>query len=396
MKVPAVAKELGRALGSLRLTVWLLAFSMLLVFFGTLDQVRIGIRGAQQIYFESIVAVWRYPETWPMGEVLRHLPLPMPGGYVVGPLLALNLVCSHIRHFRFRWGIVGISIIHAGVLLLLIGQLVTNLFQKDHYMWLDEGESANFVRSFHEDELYVTRYKAGGRAGVHAYDFASLEAGEEREVEGTPLRLRIHQTLPNAEIRAGAGEEWGAVATRGLAAELSLQAREIPSFHSANQRDTRAAVVEVLHGRESLGKWLVANVFEDRFPEQVFTVAGERYAVGLRYERTYLPFSVTLEQFTHERYPGTEIPKQFASQVTIADPGGGETLETKIFMNHPLRYGGMTFYQASFAKQDTASMFHVVQNPGRHLPYVACLMVTAGLFYQFMWSAAKAMRKQAG
>lgn len=394
MKTPGLAKQLGRTLGSLRLTVWLLVFSMMLVFFGTLDQVRIGIRGAQQIYFESFLAIWRYPEMWPLGGVLHHIPLPMPGGYVIGPLLALNLVCSHIRHFRWSWGIVGISIIHAGVLLLLVGQLVTHLFQKDHYLWLDEGASANAVRSFHQDELYLIHYKEGGRAGVHAYDFDTLAVGEERAVEGTPLRLRIRELMQNAEIRSGGGTPGARVATRGLAAEMGLQAREVPPFRSDDQRDTRAAVVEVFNGSESLGTWLVSNVFEDRFAEQTFSVGNERYALGVRYEKTYLPFTVTLLKFTHERYPGTNIPRQFASQVRIDHPEKDEVLETRIYMNHPLRYEGMTFYQASFAKQDTASMFHVVQNPGRHLPYISCLLVTVGLFYQFLRAGIKAMRRK--
>ena len=102
-------KTLGKTLGSLRLTVFLLGFSVILVFFGTLDQVRIGIREAQVLYFESLIAVWHYPEMWPMGHILKWIPVPMPGGYVLGPLLAINLVAGHARYWRPRWGVVGIS-----------------------------------------------------------------------------------------------------------------------------------------------------------------------------------------------------------------------------------------------------------------------------------------------
>ncbi|SVC60354.1 uncharacterized protein METZ01_LOCUS313208, partial [marine metagenome] len=52
---------------SLRLTVTLLAFSLALVFFGTLDQVNIGINKAQKDYFESFFVAWKYPEEWPLG-----------------------------------------------------------------------------------------------------------------------------------------------------------------------------------------------------------------------------------------------------------------------------------------------------------------------------------------
>ena len=40
----------------------------------------------------------------------------------------------------------------------------------------------------------------------------------------------------------------------------------------------------------------------------------------MRPARYYKPYSVTLQKFTHERYAGTEIPKNFASRITLIDP----------------------------------------------------------------------------
>ncbi|MCB1124830.1 MAG: cytochrome c biogenesis protein ResB, partial [Verrucomicrobiae bacterium] len=97
----------------------------------------------------------------------------------------------------------------------------------------------------------------------------------------------------------------------------------------------------------------------------------------------YFPFTVHLQDFTHDRYPGSNIPKNFASQVEVTDRDTGEQRETLIYMNHPLRYAGFTFFQASFAKQDTASMFQIVSNPGWLVPYIAWALVTLGLTYQF-------------
>ena len=42
MSLPPAVKNLVKGLGSLKLSVVLLAFAVLLVFFGTLDQVRMG------------------------------------------------------------------------------------------------------------------------------------------------------------------------------------------------------------------------------------------------------------------------------------------------------------------------------------------------------------------
>ena len=67
----------------IRLTVVLLGMSILLIFFGTLDQTNIGIKGALRKYFEENptwrndstdqiekrfhIALWQYPEEWPYG-----------------------------------------------------------------------------------------------------------------------------------------------------------------------------------------------------------------------------------------------------------------------------------------------------------------------------------------
>lgn len=383
-----------RHLGSLRLSVILLAASILLVFFGTLDQVRMGLREAQQLYFESFLVIWRYPSFWPLGEYLQWLPLPLPGGYTIGPLLFLNLVFSHLHFFRNHWTYYGIPFIHAGLLMLLAGQLVTNLLQKENYLWLDEGASSNYLQSFHEDELYLSQHRADGTIATLATPFEQLQ--KDRPVS-TPfqLELRVLHIWENADLQGG-GPRDGYLSTgadQGLAEAMTLVVKEIPPFRSNNEREVRTALVEVTDGQQSLGRWLLANLLEDKFPPQTFVHQGTMYSLGLRYRREYLPFTLTLLDFQHDRYPGTNIPSNFSSRVRIDHPARKESREVMIFMNNPLRYEGWTFYQASFAKQDQASMFQVVKNPGWLLPYVACLSITFGLLYQFSVVAWRLGRK---
>jgi hypothetical protein len=84
-----------------------------------------------------------------------------------------------------------------------------------------------------------------------------------------------------------------------------------------------------------------------------------------------------------ERYAGTEIPKNFSSRVTLIDPERSVNRDVLIYMNHPLRYRGETFYQAGFQKDDQATILQVVHNPSFIAPYVACVIVAAGLLVQF-------------
>jgi hypothetical protein len=52
-------------------------------------------------------------------------------------------------------------------------------------------------------------------------------------------------------------------------------------------------------------------------------------------------------------------------------------------MNNPLRYAGLTFYQASFENNDRTTILQVVRNPSWLLPYIACGLMTVGLLLQF-------------
>lgn len=70
-------------------------------------------------------------------------------------------------------------------------------------------------------------------------------------------------------------------------------------------------------------------------------------------EPIFLDFSIKLNKFVIESYPdGT--PKEYISNVTIID--GNHTLNATIKVNSPLKYKGLSFYQASY---DTIPEFKI-------------------------------------
>lgn len=56
-----------------------------------------------------------------------------------------------------------------------------------------------------------------------------------------------------------------------------------------------------------------------------------------------VPFSIQLRDFIMERYPGTDNPSSYASEVTVVDPANGVNMPFRIFMNNILDYGGYRF-----------------------------------------------------
>jgi cytochrome c biogenesis protein ResB len=152
-----------------------------------------------------------------------------------------------------------------------------------------------------------------------------------------------------------------------------------------------SAYVEPVAGGKSYGTWLVSVVLG---APQSFTHEGRTYTLAMRSRRWYLPYTVTLKEFRHDVYEGTQIPKNFSSLIQLRDPRRKEDREVLIYMNQPLRYDGKAFYQASFGKGDTLSILQVVENPGWLLPYISCVLVSVGLIIHFTVSLRKSSKKR--
>jgi hypothetical protein len=144
---------------------------------------------------------------------------------------------------------------------------------------------------------------------------------------------------------------------------------------------------------QALGGQMAQEIVKDLTQPQSVSVDGKQYTFAIRPERTRFPFSLTLLKATHTVYEGTDIPKDFRSQVQLQNRRTGENREVEISMNHPLRYAGLTFYQyqmdagqaAAQARRTPSSVLQVVHNPGWLTPYLGCGMVAAGLVVQFMF-----------
>jgi hypothetical protein len=104
----------------------------------------------------------------------------------------------------------------------------------------------------------------------------------------------------------------------------------------------------------------------------------------MRPKRIYQPYSLKLIKFSHDLYPGTDIPKNFSSRIQINPADGGPSREVLIYMNNPLRYAGLTYYQQSFDNNDHTTILEVVRNPSWLAPYIACGAITLGLVIQFL------------
>ena len=103
---------------------------------------------------------------------------------------------------------------------------------------------------------------------------------------------------------------------------------------------------------------------------------------GPHHARIGGPVSPATGWLVYRRTEGVVIPGEIDVGPDLAVTG--EARDVLIYMNQPLRYGGRTFYQASFGKGDTLSVLQVVENPGWLLPYISCALVALGLVVHFL------------
>lgn len=369
---------------SLRLTVVLLALSIVLIFWATLAQVQLGVWGVQTKFFQTFFVLGKIPGT--------QVPVPVfPGGYFIGGLLLINLVAAHIHRFKFTWRKAGIQLTHLGLIVLLVGELLTGLWQEEYQMRLDEGQTKNYSESYRDNELAIIDITHAEFDDVVAIPDARLRPGAEIQHPKLPFRVVVRDFYPNAalQMRTEAPNAPDSLATAGIGPRIVTI--PLPLTYKQNERNLAATYIEFIGPEGTLGTWLVSTQL---LMPQTFEYAGRTWSVSLRFTRNYKPYSLHLIDFSHDVYAGTDIPKNFSSRIKLATPDGRDDREVLIYMNNPLRYAGLTFYQAGFDNNDRTTVLQVVHNPSWLLPYISCGLMSLGLLIQFGVSLLGFTRKR--
>jgi len=400
-------KTLIRFFTSLRVAVVCLVAAIVLVFIGTLAQVDLGLWVVQKKYFQSLFVFWNPDGT--------NLQIPVfPGGYLLGWILVINLVASHWLRFKTTRKNFGIALTHVGVLLLLIGQFVTELVQVESAIRLEEGESTSWSESVRHTELAITETIGDEQRVVVIPDSVLARKGEVHHPD-LPLRLRVHEWHENSEPR---------LVQNARAGELPLSFAPLPVTRRMDQSNIASAQIAVVddtgaemlidlsvflsnrHTRDSVLRWANDSLGYDIGPllqkAQRITHHGREYSISLRPTRYYKftdagqkPYVITLLDFRHDKYEGTATPRNFSSRIAMLNPNTGEQREALISMNTPFRFGGETYYQGSFdPRNENVTILHVVRNPVWLSPYLACALVGIGLSLHFVMRLLNALKRQ--
>ena len=527
--LPEVFRSILKPLASLKLTVALFAASIFLVFAGTLVQTRMDVWHVMDLYFRNWFA-WVefkifFPPAWVESVIAKEwqsflLDLPggfyFPGGFLIGSLMALNLIAAHLVRFTiqakgarlwiglsvigvgclttymviaggssadgiqgvpvFSWntlwwmvklglacssvagaylvnnlddsrklerrlllissiligalvawllwegdrvtlgdssmrilwqliqatlsGIVllvgcvmvfkkraGVVLLHAGIGLMMLSELLVTMSAKESQMFIREGGSTSLSVDARNPELTFIDISKPDEDRVTLIPDELLGTGKVISHPDLPCDLEVVKYYKNAKQRMlQPNEENLATAGRGL--REGIKELTIANGVSADSKfDKPAAYVKLLSKQDgsSLGTYLLAA----RDPEnsEEITIDGKPYHVLLRFEHVYRDYKIKLNEFKVENYPGTDIPKNYQSDVEVKDPTVEGVRKARVWMNNPLRYRGLTYYQSGVGPVDRegrkSTILQVVGNHGWMIPYVSCMIVAVGLFYHF-------------
>ena len=116
---------------------------------------------------------------------------------------------------------------------------------------------------------------------------------------------------------------------------------------------------------------------------------SSKFSLGkLNFELSYgpkffeTPFNVYLHDFQLEKYPGSNSPASFASEVEVID--GIDSIPYRIFMNNVLDYDGHRFFQSSYDPDESGTILSVNHDWwGTIISYIGYFFLMLGMILVF-------------
>jgi len=118
--------------------------------------------------------------------------------------------------------------------------------------------------------------------------------------------------------------------------------------------------------------------------QKTFTIDGLNFRMWYGSDILKTDFSIKLNDFQLEKYPGSESASSYASEVTVIDPK--ETFDYRIYMNHILNHDGYRFFQASYDLSGEKEQTHLSVNHdfwGTFITYLGYSLLYTGMICIF-------------
>ncbi len=267
-------------------------------------------------------------------------------------LTTLNLI-GIIYKFKM-WKSKGKFLFHSSFVIILIGAGITRYAGYEGIMQIKEGETSNTMISL-EPYLQVTILD-----GDKSYY-------QEYQKEFTALL----PSLNNFSHTINFGDN------------KSVEIHYLDYLYAKKDKNAKMGLttVEIVHNGQKKQIKLPGLRGQQGMPRELdFGDVKVMLAYGSKLLE--LPFSIKLNDFQLDRYPGSMSPSSYASEVTVIEEDG-KTYDYRIFMNRTLFEGNFLFFQSSYFPDESGTVLSVNNDPGKWPTYLGYFILTLGFIMNF-------------
>ena len=199
---------------------------------------------------------------------------------------------------------------------------------------------------------------------------ATQATGTTKKDEAQPLVLRSLYTVNDLKLVVPEG----------------LKKGKLIAYEGDRKKDKDAADQLTVEVQGPKTKLLVDLPVEKGNPNafKQISLDGMNIILGFGPKVYNTPFSLKLDDFVMETYPGSSSPSAYESHVQIID--GGKQTPYKIYMNNVLNHGGYRFFQASFDPDRQGTVLSVNHDFwGTLITYIGYFFLFTAMFIVFFW-----------
>ncbi len=257
-------------------------------------------------------------------------------------LLAANLVGQMIILKLYKKSKLPVFLFHLSFVLMIAGAGITRYFGWEGSIHIREGEEQNSCFSTEKFIGYSIK-EAGGKIldmNSSKYSMTSSTADEYKKtvkVNNKDYELVLAKIIPNA-------------------AEINGKAVGVNPAEQSTGKN--AFIFNLYNGNESSTVY-VWDKEDGRVGSGSCTIGDKTVEISYGSKVITLPFSIKLNDFILERYPGSSSPSGYKSDVVLLDKSGNVQKPFVIFMNNILKYHGYRFYQSSFDQDEKGTILSV-------------------------------------
>src|SRR6202044_2108964 len=172
----------------------------------------------------------------------------------------------------------GIMFIHVGVMLLLVGQMLTDFFARESVLHLRIGETKNYSEAQRDCELAVTDTTDPKSERVVAIPASLLAGRGEASDPGLPFTIRVKTYYANSDLSQKSADGLQQIQTTdGLG--NGFWWREEPRETAMDRVDMPSAIVELDAAQDAPHSFFVSTYLDE---PQSFDLNGHSYQMSLR------------------------------------------------------------------------------------------------------------------